>query len=501
MRPWLFAALGLIEFAVAAALIVLAVSLPTGDDVRKSFQGAGRVTAAAGDQVRAFREQIAVLHRSRLTETADRLGSSTRSVALAFKTQRVDFDAVRSLRDSLDRSAAGLAGLGDVLDPDAIGKLGAGLTEAADFLDRGVAPAAETAAEGLEGASRPLEVSARRFAAVARATPIDLRPLRVVHDSLARFDEGLAATGSMLDPRRLTAIREATGGAEGVVDEAARMAERAAGFSYPVVEFERLRPKVTSRPFWPRGAEVGADLRKVAVGVSAIRKEVEGLAAELPKVQSAVSESRKAVAATRKTLADALRHQGEVERLLKDMPGQADRLAEELPRLTGGLSKALRATGRLREVAVSLRQARRGMDASVTRWPEVRAGLGSSAAVLRAARDHLDAVLQSRREYETARGEFAGLSEEFARTLPAFSEGLSARLIEEDRTLAEMARGIDQFDRVLPVYSRAATRCLRVGRLLAWLSALIAGLHGVALIAGTRPPPRHQAPAPVTSCS
>src|SRR5262249_54422148 len=144
-----------------------------------------------------------------------------------------------------------------------------------------------------------------------------------------------------LDPGRLAAMRQASEGAEGVVAEAARLAERTAGYSYPVVTFDGVTPKVRNRPFWPRGREVSADLRKVAEGVAAMDREIGSLSAELSKVQAAVAESRRTVGATRKALSTALEHQGEVERLLRQMPEQATQLGEELPRLTGGLAEAL----------------------------------------------------------------------------------------------------------------------------------------------------------------
>ena len=491
MHKLMFPTLGVLELAASVALVVLGASLPTPDDVRQSFDGARRVTDAAGGQVNALRGRVDIVRRSRLRETADRLGASTRSVAVAVKAQKIDFDKVRALRDAMGRTAEGLGKLSEVLDPEAFDKLGAGLGEAADFLDQGVIPAARRAADDLEAVSEPLQATARQFSRLAREAPLNLGPVREFHDSLARFDEGLATTGAMLDPRRLEPLRDATVGAEGVVAEAARMAERAAGYSYPVVEVDGLRPRVKTRPFWPRGAEVGADLRKVGVGVAAMGKEVEALSRELPRVQAAVAESRKALGATRKSLAAALTHQTEVDRLLKEMPDQADRLAGALPALTAGLAKALRNTGRLSDVAASLRKARRGLDAAGPLLPELGKGLAGSASLLRAARDQLDEALRHRAEYEAALGQVEALSTAFAALAPTAADGLAGRLDDEDNALAEMAVGIDQIGVTLPTYSNALSRCLRVGRLLAWLVAVIAGLHGAFLALGG--PPRARA--------
>ena len=482
MRRLLFPCLGLVEVIAAAALVLLGLSLPSGADVRRSFAGGERVTGAAGDQIKLLRGQVADLRRARIGPTAERLGVATRTVSAAARKSRVDFDAVRSLRDATGRAADGLDGLAVALDPEALAELGDGLGATADFLDRDVLPAAARAADDLDAASGRLRTGVRRFAEVARAASMDLKPLREMHDGLARFDEGLASLHATLDPRRLAAMREATEGAEGVVAEAARLAGRAAGYTYPVVTIDGLKPRVGTRPFWPGGAEVGVDMRKVAAGLAAMGREVEGLSKELPRIQAAVLESRKTIGATRKGLAVALARQAEVERLSADLPAQVARLAEELPRLTEDLSKALRGTERLRGLAVALRESRRGVDAAVASLPRARSGLSGSAALLRATRDQLDQAVRHRAEYEAARGQVEGLAEEFLDLLPALAHGLEARLDGEERILAEMAGGLTLVDAALPAYARAVSRSLIVGRLLAWLVAAVAGLHGLSLI-------------------
>lgn len=490
MRKLIYPALGALEMASAAALVVLAAGLPTPEDVRRGFDGARRATDAAGEQVRALRGQAHALSGAGLRQTAVRLEASARGAGGMVKAQRIDFEKVRALRDALGRSADGLGKLSDALDPEGVGRLGAGLGAAADFLDRDVIPTARRAADDLEAASKPLRATARRLAAVAREAPLNLGPVRELHDSLARFDEGMAATGAMLDPRRLAPLREATAGAEGAVSEAARMAERASGYSYPVVEIDGLRPRVKTRPFWPRGAEVGADLRKVAAGVAAMGKEVEALSRELPRVQAAVAESRTALGATRKGLAAALTHQGEVDRLLKDLPEQADRLASTLPAFAEDLSRALRSTGRLAAAADSLRKARAGLDSAAALWPDLRQGLAASAGLLRSAREQLDGVMTRRAEYEAAVGQVEAVSAALAELAPAAAGGLAGRLDEEEKILAELAGGINELGTALPVYSGALSRCVRVGRLLAWLAAAAAGLHGALVALGGLPADR-----------
>jgi hypothetical protein len=147
----------------------------------------------------------------------------------------------------------------------------------------------------------------------------------------------------------------------------------------------------------------------------------------------------------------------------------------------------LRDTGKLNALAATLRQAEAGTGAAVARWREVRAGLKGSAGLLRASRDELDGILQHRAEYEAAQGQIEELSGEFAAALPTFVERLDGRLDEEGRTLDEMARGIEQVDGALPACSRTLVHCLQICRLLAWLVAVVAGLHGTVLILGILP--------------
>src|SRR6185312_6093935 len=109
--------------------------------------------------------------------------------------------------------------------------------------------------------------------------------------------------------------------------------------------------------------------------------------------------------------------------------------------------------------------------------------------------EQLDGVIGHRAEYEAAREQAESLSGEFAVLTRTLTEGLEEQLEREDRTLAEMAGGITQLDAALPAYSRALERCLVIGRLLAWLVAAIAGLHGSSLIVAGLPPRGMAGPA------
>jgi ABC-type transporter Mla subunit MlaD len=497
MGRLLFPALGLIEIGVASTLAVLGLCLPDRGDVRRGLDGARRVTTASGEQVRLLREQVADLRRTPFRRTADRLQAAGRTLTGGIRRSRINIDTIRTIRDASGKAAAGLDHLAESLGPADLGKLGEGLGATVHFLDRDLLPAAAKAADDLDAASGRLRDSTRRFAEVLRQVPSDLKPIRDLHEGLARFDAGLGALHATLDPRRVATLREAAEGAEGVVAEAARLADRAAGYSYPVVTFDGLTPRVGNRPFWPRGAEISVDMRKIAGGVAAMGRELDTLSTELPRIQDAVAESRRSVGATRQGLATVLERQGEVERLLRQMPEQAARLGEELPRMTGDLAVALRGTGGLRELVAAVRRSRKGIDVAVASWPEVRSGLSGAATLLRATRDQLDQVVEHGPEYEAAREQVEGLSGDVLELLPTLAEGLDARLDREERTLAEMAGGIAQVDEVLPAYSNALERSLMIGRLLSWLTAGVAALHGSFLILSGVPTRRERAPAAV----
>ena len=482
MRRLTFAILGLLELLAAAALVAMAIALPGRADLRRSLDGARDATAAAGDQLRIARDEVAALRDGGVVDTADRLAAANRSLAVLTARGRLDFEALAALRDGLGRTADGLDALAGGVDPEAIGRLGVDLEAAAGAIDGRIVPAALDAAERLEAASGPLGEGAARLAEALAASPIDLGALGEVRDGLDRLDEGLEAGEAMVDPGRLAAIGEAADGAEGVVAEAARLAERASGYTYPVVELDGLAPRVRQRPFWPRGDRVGRDLRRVAAGMEATERQVAVLSRELPRIEASIAQGRRGLAATGEALDRALERRAEVERLLRDLPAHANRMAEELPRLAEELSGALREAGRLGELADSLRAAGSGITEAAGRWPGVRSGLDGAADVLRSTRDSVDLAIRHRDAYESAFERVADLSARLAETLPADAGRLDARLAEEEAALAAMGAGLDRVDDSLPTLAGALDRCLLVGRLLAMIVATIAALHGVVLL-------------------
>src|SRR5262249_5412258 len=174
--------------------------------------------------------------------------------------------------------------------------------------------------------------------------------------------------------------------------------------------------------------------------------------------------------------------QDKLEPLLKEIPSHANRLAEELPKLGSDLARVLRDTRRLSEVAGAIRQAQKGIDTAVARWPELRTALAKLAVVLKAARNQLDQAMDHRESYESAMRQTVQLADSFASMLPLITDQFDCRLDDEEQTLTELGESLDEVSTALPTYARTASGLLQAGRLLAWLVAALVGLHGCYLV-------------------
>ncbi len=486
MRRHFFAILGTLELAAAAALVALAAMLPSADEVRDSFEGTRQVTGGAGQQLRLTRQQVEGLRLEQLPQIAGRLGEANQALTNVTSRYQIDFDSLAPLGAAMGQSADGLEALAEALDPKALGDLAEQLDLAAEAIEDRIVPTAEEVADQLEEAAEPLSTGTKRFAQALEVLPPDLTPLRVIHDTLSNLDDGLLASEAMLNPQRVATMRQAAVSAQEVVAEAARMADRASGYTYPAVEMDGLRPTVRPRPFWPQADQIAADLRKVAAGMAAIEGQADDIVREIPRVRASIAEGRRGVSATRQSLADALKHQQEVEQLLQDLPMQTAKLAEELPALITKLADALREIRRLESLAASLRAASEGIASGQRSWPQVRSGLQGTAGVLRAAQDQIEIAVRHREEYETALAQVEGLSTDFAAALPEYAGRIDTRLAEQDQALATLEKGISQVDKALPAYERSLLGGLIIGRLLAWMVAGIAALHGLSLILSDR---------------
>jgi len=486
VRRIVFLVLGLLELLLAAVLIQLGREIPSQAEVAHGFSNAQRVTDRAGDQVQLLQEQVKSLRRMEIQQLSDRLQQQTRAVTRTLRDQSVDFDTVCTLRDALGEVADGLTGLADTLDPSTFGKLSTGLRETAAFLDEKVIPNAEKAADHLDESTAALRSDAKRLSSLLKESPIDLKIVRGVYDSLGHFQDGIDKMNGTIKTQRLDTMREGFRGLETSLTTGSEQVERLSAYTFPIVTFSGLRPEIHQRPFWPDGDKIADGMRKAAAGATAAGKQLDDMAEELPRIRASLAESSKVIGKLRETLALALEHQDKVEPLLKDMPAHASRLAEELPKLGSDLSRILRDTQRLKEVASALRQAQNGIDKAVARWPEVRTTIARLATALRAARDQLNQASEHRHEYESAMRQTVQLADTFATMLPLITDQLDGRLDEEEQTLSELGDGLDDVREAIPTYARTTSRFLQTAQILSWLVAGIIGLHGCFLLASAR---------------
>jgi uncharacterized phage infection (PIP) family protein YhgE len=485
MRRALFVGLGVLELAVAVVLLGFSWQLPSRADVDQGFGSALRVGQRTGHQVRLLRDQVHDLRQPEMDEVAGRLQTQLHKVTHALRSQNVDFNTVRTMRDSLGDVAAGLNSLADTLDTDSVGKLGDGLGSMAAYLEK-VAPAAAKAADRLDASTESLRADATALATLLRDTPLDLRAAREIHDGLARFSDGLDKMGAALRLQKFDTMRDGVKGLEDALHRGANQVDRLSGYTYPVVTFNGIKPTINQKAFWPEGGKIAEDLHRAAEGVSAAGKEMDGLAGELPKLRESLDESRKVADRSREALALALKQQDKVEPLLKKVPEQAANLAEQLPKLGADLARVLRDTEKLKDLAASLRQAQKGIDGAVQRWPDLRKTLTRSASLLEAAQKQLGHVVEHRREYEQALGDTLALTEEFADRLPQFTHHLDGQLRDQEQSFDELGQSIDEVTAALPVYARTASRLVQAMQLLLWLVAGIVGLHGLYLVLSAR---------------
>ena len=477
-----FLFLGFLELAIAAVLVGFGWCLPSRPEVEQSFQSVERATRRTGDQVEVIREQVHDLRRPELKELALRLQDQTKIVAKTLRKQKVDYKAIETVGDALGQVSDGLNNLSDTLDPGNIARFGDGLGQTASFLEDRVVPAAKKTADDLDASLASMRKEGKQLAQLLRTSTPDLKAIQEIHDGLARFSDGLARMNSLMKMEHLSAMKEGFQGLELSLNAGAEQVEDLSSYTYPVVTFNGLRPEIEQRKFWPKGDDIAQGMRKAAAGVRGAGKELERLSTELPKLREALDESRRVADKTRDSMAAALKQREQIEPLLKQVPEQAALLAEQLPRLGADLARVLRETDKLAEVAASLRQAEKGIDAAVARWPHLRTMLTRSAALLKAMQKQLSQALENRQEFESAMRQTILLAETFAFLLPEFTSQIDRQLAEHEYALGDLSQSIHEVTASVPVYSHTAVSLVQTARALLWLLAPIFALHGVYLV-------------------
>jgi uncharacterized phage infection (PIP) family protein YhgE len=477
MRRLFLYTLASLEAAVAAALVVIGLQLPTRQEVSDNFARVGKVTDGSERQVRLMKVQVADLRTHDFAGKAEQLRRHTRTAADTAGRQKIDFKTVEAISSSLADVSRGLTAWADTVDAERMKQVSTGLGEAAGFLETGVVAPSEKSAGELETALAGLEKESGRLATLLRQAPPDLKSARTIHDGLGSFDAGLDKLGDLLKPDRVAAMKEGLGGLETSLTSTADQVDKVSAVSYPIVTFNGLRPNVETKPFWPDGEKVADGLRKATKGVQAANQELDAMSKSLPELQKALTESRKSVAQTRESLGKALKQQEETEKLLRSVPDQTATLAEALPKIGRNLARILRETEKLRELARGLRTVRKTLDDTLATWPEVAKGLKKSATVLDEAKARLDKAAASREEYEKAMESSSDVARSLADLLPAFTDHLDSRLGQQEASLEQMETGLAEVNASLPAMEARTTDLVRTVKWLLYLVALLVALH------------------------
>jgi DNA repair ATPase RecN len=490
MRRALYLSLGALEVLVALVLVALALELPGAEDIQAHVERVDALGKDTTHQLWQFRGQVHMLQegRPKLHDMAQGLQKELALVTDILSKQNLDYGTVNNVSEALGNLARGLDTLGEGLGPDGVARIGSGLKAMADYLDEQVAPAATDMAVELEKATTELQENAQQLSAVLKTMPIDLKAAREVQESLGRFGDGLDRLDELLKLQHGGSMKEGFKGLEESLTTGAEQVERLAGYTYPTVRFEGIKPVVEQKQFWPAGDKIAEGMRKAAKGATAAGEELEQLTRDLPKLREALAESRKVATATRDALGNALKQQEKVESLLKRAPETATRLAERLPKLTAALAHVLRDTSRLKDVATLLRETQEGLDSVVARWPDLRKDFSYSAVLLRKTRDQLKELIKNKDEYERSFQKTLAISKTVAGTVPLLTEQLGESLEHQEQSLTNLSNSVQEVANAIPGAGRTLTRLLQTTRYLLGLLALVFALHGLSLAVAARRP-------------
>lgn len=503
MRRVFLTGLGVIEVAIAIALVVIGLKLPSRSDVAANFDRVEKVTDGSEKQVRLMREQVSDLRRQDLATKAEQLRKHTRTAADSAAKQKVDFNTIDAIAHALADVSKGLNTWADTVDAERMKQVSTGLGEAGAFLETGVAEPSEKSAAELEVTLTALEKDSKRLAVLLKQAPPDLKAAKTIHEGLGSFDTGLEKLAELVKPDRIAAMKEGLSGLETSLTSTADQVDKVSAISYPIITLNGLKPSIETKPFWPDGDKVADGLRKATKGVQAANKQMDDMGKHLPELQKALTESRKSVAQTRDTLGLALKNQAETEKLLKSVPEQTAALAEAIPNLGRTLTKALRETKKLRELATGLKAMQKSLDETLKGWPQVAMGLKRSATVLDQAKSQLDVAAANRVEYEKAMESSSQVARSLADILPAFTDHLDSRLGQQESSLEQMETGLAEVNQSLPVMEEKTADVIQMVKWLLYLVGVLVALHAAYVLSdaaacGFARPAKPHAASPTT---
>ncbi len=484
MRRVAFLGVGALELCVAGVLLALVRCLPSSGDVQAGLDRAERVGQQAGGQLRKLRGQLDTFRerQPRLNQMTAQLQTHLQKVGKLLGNPQVDFQALEAVRDALADAAMGLEGVGQALDPRAVGQMGTALGATASYLDEKVVPTAGKAADQLELSVQTLKADAERLSQVLRTLATEPDGYQQSLNRLAQLDRGVVWLMDRSTPERLGQWKQHLSSLSDQLADAARQVDALARQTYPTLGFRDLAPVVQYHQLWPQGKTMATGLLQARDMVILLRHYLGWLLDHSESYQSFLKEVRTAVHHSSRFLETAKSQTVEMGPLFRDLPAHAARFAEELPHIGKELVRVLRDAGRLKEVAVVLRQAKTGIDSMVEGWPDLQKRLSQSVVMLRAVHNQLNYTLDHREEYETALKQGSLLLESLATSLPVFTRQLEQDLGEQVQSLSGLESSIGDVTASLPATAHSATRIVQLTRLLLALLAGIFALHASYLL-------------------
>jgi len=475
---------GVAELLIAGALIWLTLRIPGSDSIERGFRKAETLTGQTRDQLGILRDQATILKASPMLADSRQLAANTRSVAVLLETQRIDFESVRAIAQAIDRVRESVDPANAPFSPEKLRQLAVGMSASADFLEKNLADGSARSADQIAVALAGLETSSKTLAGLLQTAAPDLSAVRDVYDGLERFDTGLGQLGELFDVKKIATVREGLGGIETTLRSTAASADRISGFRYPHMQVKGLRPEIEMKPFWAEGDEIAEGLRKAATGSAAATERMVALEKSLPTLLGSLDASRVSIRRTRDALGKTLANRKEIEAAMVSAPKQAAQFAEALPKAGKELVALMRETGRLREVAKTLRAFGSQLDATADRWPEVRRMMEATSGVLAKTRERFDGVLARQKEYQNALLGSVTLAKTFADQLPEFVDRVELGLTQQEASLERMQSAIADVGDELPQARQTALELLMGVRVLAWLIVGLTLLHALHSLRG-----------------
>jgi DNA repair exonuclease SbcCD ATPase subunit len=468
--------------------VLVALTLPTEQDVKDKVGRVENVSRNSGNQVRSLRGQLEGVRarQPRLKQSAEQLQLKMAEVKVRLKKQQPDEETLRKMSESLGRTADDFQALGDGVSPEALVQLAQALEGTAEFLEGEVVPGDVGAARELEDVSRRI----RTGAALLRGGTADRQSVRDLIDALRQFSAGLERLEASFNLPLTQRLRRSLRRFDDPLDEVINRLDALASISYPVVTVKGIQPIIESKPLWPEGKEVVAMLRMVSLSSATLQGQLATLDSAAPRARSSIEEARRAVDLIRITLETAAAHQVRLQELLKTPPEKIVRAVEQASALAEETARTLRSTEQLRKVVLRLRELRQRLADAAERAPKLRDGLIGLAEVLRRRQADLQELIDNPGPYRTTLNQTLNLIDVVTAALPLFTDHLDTKLEEEDQSLEQLENSINEVTEVMPEVSRTASRLMQLTRWLLYLGAAIFGLHGVYLTFHTQRQPQ-----------